>query len=318
MSLNFYFIAAPLLFYDIHPDDRWAQNGITVAGGDWPGSNLNQLFKPHGLYVDDDQTLYIADYHNHRIVEWTFGATSGRVIFSGSRRIEQNDQIGYPTDVILSKETNSLISCGLVNSGAVRWPLRDGTNGQEIISNVSCRGLTMDDKGFLYVSDYMRNEVRRWRLGETEGAVVAGGNGEGDRLDQLHYPTYVFVDRNQSLYVSDTSNHRVMKWTKGAKKGIVVAGGQDEGCAPTQLHSPGAVTVDQLGTVYVADSANHRIMCWPQGATIGSTIVGGNGRGNQANQLHHPIGLSFDRQGNLYVADSRNHRVQRFSINVLS
>ncbi|CAF5163575.1 unnamed protein product, partial [Rotaria sp. Silwood1] len=31
---------------DIHPNAKWAQNGITVAGGNGKGSDTNQLNKP--------------------------------------------------------------------------------------------------------------------------------------------------------------------------------------------------------------------------------------------------------------------------------
>ncbi|CAF1257435.1 unnamed protein product [Rotaria sordida] len=134
----------------------------------------------------------------------------------------------------------------------------------------------MDENGSLYVTDNQKPEVRRYRRGESQETVVAGGNGSGNRLDQFLYPPYVFVDQNHSVYVSDCGNHRVMKWVEGAKQGIVVAGGQGQGNGLTQLACPEGVVVDQLGTVYVADEANDRIMRWPKGATEGSVIVGGH------------------------------------------
>ncbi|CAF5193164.1 unnamed protein product, partial [Rotaria sp. Silwood1] len=103
------------------------------------------------------------------------------------------------------------------------------------------------ENGSLYVTDVGKNEVRRYRRGESQGTVVAGGNGSGNRLDQLYYPQYVFVDRDHSVYVSEWGNHRVMKWMEGAKQGIVVAGGQGKGNDLTQLSSPEGVVVDQLG-----------------------------------------------------------------------
>lgn len=33
------------------------------------GNATNQLNSPHGLFVDDDQTLVIADYYNNRIIQ---------------------------------------------------------------------------------------------------------------------------------------------------------------------------------------------------------------------------------------------------------
>ncbi|CAF1306636.1 unnamed protein product [Rotaria sp. Silwood1] len=301
-------------FIDIHPNALWSQNGITVAGGNREGSETNQLYWPWGLYVDDDQTIYVADYHNHRIVEWKSGATNGKVVAGGNEEGNGARQLNGPRDVIIDKESDSLIISDWWNRRVVRWPRRNGTRGETIISNIACVGLTMDNNGFLYVVDDEKHEVKRFKIGDTKGTVVAGGNGKGNRLDQLSYPHYAFVDREHSIYVSDLKNYRVMKWEEGATQGIVVAGGQGEGNSLTQLNHPYGVVVDQLGTVYVTDSSNHRIMRWSKGATQGSVIIGGNGKGALSNQLNGPVGLSFDRHGNLYVVDWGNRRVQKFNI----
>ncbi|CAF1328781.1 unnamed protein product [Rotaria sp. Silwood1] len=295
---------------DIHPNAKWAQNGITVAGGNGSGSEPNHLSFPFGLYVDDDQTIYVADWGNHRIVEWKSGATNGKVVAGGNGA----HPLSFPYDVIIDKESDNLIISDCGNRRVVRWSGRNGTRGETIISNIACYGLTMDDNGSLYVVDDEKHEVRRYKISDTKGTVVAGGNGQGNRLDQLSWPTYVFVDRDHSVYVSDLGHGRVMKWEEDATQGIIVAGGQGEGNSLTQLNHPQGVVVDQLGTVYVTDYWNHRIMRWPKGATQGSVIVGGNGQGAQSNQLYCPIGLSFDRHGNLYVVDWGNSRVQKFNI----
>ncbi|CAF1518604.1 unnamed protein product [Rotaria sp. Silwood1] len=299
---------------DIHPNAKWAQNGVTVAGGNGEGNGINQLSYPYGLYVDDDQSIYVADYFNHRIVEWKSGATSGQVVAGINGQGDGANQLNFPMDVIVDKERDSLIVCDRWNRRVVRWPRRNGTSGETIISNIVCVSLTMDDNGYLYVVDFEKHEVRRCKFDDTQGTVVAGGNGGGNRLDQLSLPYYVFVDRDHSVYVSDWGNHRVMKWEEGANQGIIVAGGQGQGDSLRQLSWPRGVVVDQLGTVYVAEEGNHRIMRWPKGATQGSVIAGGNGQGGQSNQLNQPIGLSFDRHGNLYVVDRDNHRIQRFNI----
>ncbi|CAF1353525.1 unnamed protein product, partial [Rotaria sp. Silwood1] len=299
---------------DIHPNARWQQNGITVAGGNGKGNGINQLSYPWGLYVDEDQTIYVADQYNHRIMEWKLGATSGQVVAGGNGQGSGAHQLNNPQDVIVDKERDCLIISDTSNERVVRWPRRNGTSGETIISNIVCVGLTIDENGSLYVVDWGNHEVRRYRRGESQGTVVAGGNGSGNRHDQLSFPHYVFVDRDHSVYVSEWGNHLVMKWVEGAKQGIVVADDQGKGNGLTQLSYPKGVVVDQLGTVYVADAGNNRIMRWPNGAKQGSVIVGGNGAGGQSNQLIVPIGLSFDRHGNLYVVDNGNHRVQKFNI----
>jgi sugar lactone lactonase YvrE len=303
-----------LSIIDTHPNARWKQNGITIAGGNGQGNGINQLSSPCGLYVDDDQNVYVADQYNHRIVKWKSDATSGQVVAGGNQQGSGAHQLSDPFDVIIDKERDSLIICDYSNTRVIRWPCQNGTSGEIIISNINCVGLTMDENESLYIVEYGKDEVKRYGRGESEGRVVAGGNENGNRLDQLSYPQYVFVDGDHSVYVSDCGNHRVMKWIEGAKQGIVVAGGQGKGNDLTQLSYPQGVIVDQLGTVYVADYWNARIMRWSKGATQGSVIVGGNGEGSQSNQLNSPVSLSFDRHGNLYVVDYGNHRVQKFNI----
>jgi hypothetical protein len=58
----------------------WSSNGITVAGGNGRGSALNQLDDPKGIFIDDDDTIYIADANNNRAMKWTPGVSSGLVV----------------------------------------------------------------------------------------------------------------------------------------------------------------------------------------------------------------------------------------------
>ncbi|CAF0968718.1 unnamed protein product [Rotaria sordida] len=306
----------PLRSTNIDTHARWIQNGLTVAGDNQQGNSFNQLNRPCGLFVDYNQSVYIVDRYNHRIMEWKYGETSGRVVAGGNGRGNENNQLSLPTDIIIDTNTDSLIICDAENRRVVRWPCRGGTNGETIISNVDCFGLTMDDNGFLYISDDMKNEIRRWRTGDTHGELVAGGNGKGNDFNQFNRPTYIFIDKDHSLYVSDHINRRVMKWMKGATEGIEVVGGCSLENDPSQLSRPRGIVVDQLGTIYVADFENHRIMCWLKGVKQGNILVGGNGKGRESNQFDGPNGLSFDRQGNLYVVDCDNNRVQRFNIDL--
>ncbi|CAM4951759.1 unnamed protein product [Rotaria socialis] len=307
----------PPFIHTIPANAIWVQNGITVAGSKVSGDATNQLNWPYDLFVDDDQTVFIADNGNHRIMQWKNGdTTNGQVVAGGKGQGNGLHQLSYPTDVLIDKETDSLIICDRDNRRTVRWSLRSGaTQGEILTGHIDCRGLAMDEQRYLYLSDTEKHEVRRYQLGEKNGTLVAGGNGKGGGRNQLNEPTYLFVDRQRNVYVSDSSNHRVMKWNKGAKEGIVIAGGHGQGNALTQLSHPNGIFVDTLGTLYVADSHNHRVMRWTQGdKKQGTVIVGGNGEGEGGNQFNGPTGLSFDRHGNLYVVDMGNHRVQRFSI----
>lgn len=300
----------------IHENKRkWKQFGVTIAGGAGEGSQLNQLFYPDDIYIDDEeQRFYIADSSNHRIVKWKLHSTSGYVVAGGNGQGNRINQLNQPTHIAIDKVDDSLIICDRGNGRVLRWSRANEANNQVIISNIDCSCVALDSHGNVYISDWEENEITRWKYGETHGTVVAGGNGKGNHLNQLYHPSYVLVDDDQSLYISDCENHRVMKWNKGAKEGILVAGGHGQGSGLTQLSSPTGLAVDRLGNVYVVDCYNHRIVRWSKGAREGTVVVGGNGRGKQPNQFSCPTGIALDRQDNLYVVDWGNNRVQKFDL----
>ncbi|CAM4976654.1 unnamed protein product [Rotaria socialis] len=305
------------ILINIPANANWTQQGVPLAGGHGSGNGANQLYWPHGIFVDDDQTVVIVDHANNRIIQWKNGhTTNGQIVAGGKGLGNRYNQLDHPTDVLIDEETDSLIICDRGNKRVVRWSRCSGTTqGEILIDNIDCFGIAMDEQRYLYVSDVGNREVRRYQLGEKNGTLVAGGNGKGPKHNQLNDPYYLFVDRQQNVYVSDNRNHRVMKWTKDAKEGIIVAGEKGMGNASTHLSYPNGLFVDTLGTLYVADSSNNRVMRWTQGdKKQGTVVVGGNGEGAGANQFKIPSGLSFDRYGNLYVADQYNNRVQRFSI----
>ena len=242
---------------------RWSQNGETVAGGNGCGNAVNQLYWPRGLDIDDDnQSIVIADCVNHRIVEWKIGESNGRVIAGGRGEGNRLNQLNYSTDVLIDKETNSLFIADRFNGRVLRWSRRqETTQGEVIVDNIHCWGLAIDHQRYLYISDTVKHEVRRYTIGDKNGIVVAGGNGQGNQLNRLNWPTCLFVDKEQAVYVSDRDNHRVMKWNTGTNQGIVVAGGQGQGNALTQLSCPEGLFVDTSGTIDVAEAWNDPVKC---------------------------------------------------------
>ncbi|CAF0815057.1 unnamed protein product [Adineta steineri] len=257
---------------------EWKQNGITMAGGNGPGKELNQLNRPRGILVDEKKNIFIADSNNHRIVEWKYNAKEGQITAGGNGAGNQMDQLNYPSVVIVDQQNQSIIIADNRNRRVIQWV---NQTQQILIHNIDC---------------------------------YAGGNGKGDQLNQFSSSTSIFVDEDQSVYVSDSDNNRVVKWRKDAKEGTVVAGGNGYGENLNQLSEPARVIIDYLGQIYVVDHGNDRVMRWCEGKEEGEIVVGGNGQGNQSNQFFLPMGLSFDDERNLYVADHYNHRIQKFEI----
>ena len=288
-----------------------------MAGGHGQGDALNQLHFPFGFDIDDDGSLFIADMNNHRIVRWKSDATQGEIIAGARGGGYRADQLNQPLIVLIDRMNDCVIISDYRNRRVVRWFLQKNKqpndDGEVILSGILSFGLAMDNEGSLYVSDWERHQVRRHgREDGRNGVVVAGGNGDGAALNQLHHPLQILVGTDRAVYVSDSYNHRVMKWTRDAKNGMVVAGGQGQGNSLAQLSYPCGIFVDPMGSVYVADQFNHRVMRWVKDAKKGEVIVSGNSLSVQSNQFHQPTSISLDQRGNLYVVDRNNHRIQCF------
>jgi hypothetical protein len=141
-----------LAFFQFNLDNKWKQVGLTIVGRSCRADNLNLCF-PQNTFIDDDQTVYIVDRGNHRIVEWKSNANNGRIVAGGNGKGNKMNQLNYPRDVIIDKENNCFIISDNENRRVMRWSRQNNTNGQIIISDIDCSRLTMDKDGSLYVSD---------------------------------------------------------------------------------------------------------------------------------------------------------------------
>ncbi|CAF4741732.1 unnamed protein product, partial [Rotaria magnacalcarata] len=78
--------------------------------------------------------VIIADLMNHRIVQWKNGdTTNGQVIAGGKGEGRGLNQLQYSTDVLVDKETDSLIICDWGNQRVVQWSCRRDTTRGEIL-----------------------------------------------------------------------------------------------------------------------------------------------------------------------------------------
>jgi len=74
------------------------------------------------------------------------------------------------------------------------------------------QGLIVDHLGTIYVADCNNHWILRWCKGARQGDIVVGGNGEGEKANQLNYPMGLSFDRQGNLYVVDYYNHRIQRF----------------------------------------------------------------------------------------------------------
>jgi len=299
---------------------KWRQNAITVAGGNERGDELNQLSTPTSICINDDddnnQTLYIADQSNDRIMAWNSNARAGRIVLGGNEfnwKIKSSVDL---EDIVFDKQSNSLIICDIANKRILRWSLENTTDLEILISNISCRDLALDKHGYLYIVGNRDNQIKRWKNGISIETVISNGYFELNQTRVNSTPNYITLGNDGSVYTSDYVNHVVLKWTQNSSQGTIVAGGHGRGNQLMQLHEPMGITVDEFDNIYIADFRNHRIVYWMKEAKEGRVIAGGNGDGMEMNQFTYPTDLLFDKYDNLYVLDTSNDRVQKFLLDL--
>lgn len=308
VSFSCWAATATIIDDGICDNATWSTTGITVAGGNGAGDDLNQLHYPGGIFLDDDSNLYITDEFNHRVVKWDYGSSVGEVVAGGNGDGHGENQIPFPLQLTVDKN-GTIFVCADGDYTIKKWE-KNASVGETIVTNVRCGGIHVDNQGSLYYSEPTEQRIVQWPTNQ----IVAGGNGKGSELNQLNYPYNFFIKNNTSLIIADGANHRVLEWTIGDKQGVVRAGGNGEGSDLNQIYEPMSVILDQSDNLYIADYKNHRVVRWLKGSTSGITIAGNGTEGDGPDQVSGPSQILFDKKGNLWVCDEDNNRVQMFTI----
>ena len=292
---------------------------VTIVGEHKLGQAKDRLRNPLGLCLIDQYVL-VTDTLNHRVLMYPNkrNATLSKIIAGNGQSGYSLNQLNGPTDMIYHTKSQSIIICDRRNRRILQIPSISRRKTKILLADIACWGVAIDRNDNIYVSDTDRHAVKRFRLGNRRLETVAGGNGQGSRLNQLSHPTYIALGPADEIYISDSENNRVVKWNMNDTEGTIVAGGKGRGKNFNQLDYPMGLAVNDLGTVYVADYWNHRIMRWFQNSSTGQQIVGDRYRADRGQcDLNCPAGIRLDDEGYLYVADSQNQRIQKFCIELL-
>ena len=299
----------------------WQQNATTVAGSS--SSRLNGL---QGIHVDENDTLYIADTGNNRVVVMRMNATNISMVLgtgygSGLTQFDQPRDVFVTRTAIYILDSRNYRVQTYAKNGTFIATVAGMTDSSGNVNTMNKIGnaysLFVDSDDYLYVSDSDNHRVLRFppnSTNGTNGVIVAGTGTVGSGPNQLYNPRGIYVDNTRTLYIADMSNHRIQKWAYGACYGITVAGTGSAGTSLDRLNNPSAVSVDANGYLYIVDQNNHRILRWPNFECVSECIAGHllTYSGQTPDRLSNPMDLSFGDDGSLYVCDYGNNRVQKF------
>ncbi|CAF1038903.1 unnamed protein product [Adineta steineri] len=155
---------------------RWKigeyNEGIVVAGGNGKGNQLNQFNCPTFIFVDEDESVYISDKDNHRVMKWRKDAKEGIVVAGGNGQGKKFNQFSYPQGVIVD-DLGQIYVADMWNHRVMRWcegkeegEIIVGGNGQGNQFNQLNfpKGLSFDDEGNLYVADYSNYRIQKFEI----------------------------------------------------------------------------------------------------------------------------------------------------------
>ncbi|MEW2554519.1 RICIN domain-containing protein [Streptomyces zhihengii] len=212
-----------------------AGTGTAGFGGDGGPATAARLNLPLGVAVDGDGSLFVAEYHNHRVrritadgIITTFAGT-GTAGFTGDGGPAASAQLNRPYAVCV-----------------------DGAGG-------------------VCVADAENHRVRRvapdGTISTVAGTGTAGFGGDGGPAvsARLNLPLGMAADSAGGLYISDHRNFRVRRVAADgtistvAGTGTAGFGGDDGPAVSAQLGNLYGLAVDCVDALFIADHVNNRI-----------------------------------------------------------
>jgi outer membrane protein assembly factor BamB len=254
-----------------------------------PGSADGEFATPHGLALDLQDNLYVADTGNDRVQvfdhEGRFLLSIADARFEGPRYVALDDTGHiYVTD---SSETVHVFN----GRGD---PLQSfGQPGSLPNQFSGIADLAVDSAaGELYVADSGNGRVQKLSL--LSGLVFTLGE-EGEEVEEeslLSRPQGLALDTEANVYVADAQDGRIVKYAPG---------GTFLRAFDTGLGELRDITLDEQGYMYVTDAAASVVYT----LDAQGRIVSQAGEGH----LSDPWGVAVDSSGAIYVADAGHQRV---------
>jgi uncharacterized protein YjiK len=265
------------------------QWGEPVGEAGVAGSDNEHFNDPHGVAVDGDGRIYVADSGNHRVQiygsDGVYSTTLGTGQGPGDEQFDRPTGIAVGADgrIYVSDTDNHRVE---IYASDLQLVGRIGITGVCNTDNTHlCHpaGIIVDRNGSIYVADTDNCRVQKFN-GAGIWQMTLGTTGNcGDDFSQLDKPEDVTVDAQGRIYVADTWNHRVQIFDSAGAYLTTIGGA--EGGNSGQLRGASGVDVDSVGNVYVADLQNARIQKFAPGTPGGWKQANINGFGYRTSSM---------------------------------
>lgn len=290
------------------PEVRGVSHDFSIYG--YGPKEAQLLSKPHGVNVDKDGRIYVADTGNHRILVFD---RRGKHLFKFGEEGREKGQMLFPLNVAIAP------------------------NGRVFVISFSQKKLMMFDvlgqqAKFIKEIEYELENApiavqvfeERVYLAARDGVSVLNLNGDnvqkwgsaGRNPGQFEYPNGIYLDKEGHVFVSDTNNDRIQIFDKDG----VLAGIQGE--PPTDMNDTDrlfglgvGLVLDETENVYVVDSFHHAIRVFDHD---GKDLGAFGAEGSDDGKFRYPSTIAYLGGKTFAVADQGNNRVQILSLSLES
>ncbi|CAM4910088.1 unnamed protein product [Rotaria socialis] len=161
---------ASLYVTDRYQVIKWP-SGEVVAGNNKEGGALNQLAYPFHLFVDQDQSVFVPDASNYRVVKWMVGVHEGMIVAGSHGLGDEANQTTWPTSAIADKICTAYVA-EWGNHRITYW-FKDYKSGIAILGDERGKeayqlafptSLTFGRQGNLYVADLGNNRIQMFTI----------------------------------------------------------------------------------------------------------------------------------------------------------
>jgi DNA-binding beta-propeller fold protein YncE len=284
------------------------------------GSDEGQFDNPHGIAVNSEGSVFVADTENNRIQKFR---SDGSFIRTWGSLGTGNGQFDGPFGVavdpegflyVTERDNHRIQKFSNTGEFVTSW----GSLGSEAGQFQFPLGIDTDGYGKVYVVDNGNHRIQKFT---NTGEFVTSWGSLGAENGQLKNPTDIAVlshPASESLgtvWVSDSGNSRIQVFhVNGSFSTKWGSFGSGNG----QFHTPFGIDVEAAPnphpTVFVADTNNHRIQQFgflgiflTSWGSLGTQEEGKFKWPSQVAEYTPPGGTQL-----LYVADSGNNRIQVF------
>lgn len=307
---------------------------------------------PHGLAVDGNGNLLVADFGSARIRKVVVATATVTTLAGINGYLGSRDGPGdlaeftgpdylacdgagnlFVTDSSNHTVRKVVLATREVTTFAGLGSSAGSDDGMGRVAQFDYpMGLVSDNAGNLLVADSLGQTIRKvvvatGAVSTLAGLADNGGSRDGTGADaRFSFPVALAYDGAGTLFVADESNHLIRKVVLATAVVTTVAGAADvagsEDGIGTSAHfdTPSAVAVDGMGNLFVADKATNVIRRIALASGTVTTLAGAAGVAGStdgpggAARFNSPAGLACDSAGNLFVADTGNSTIRKIAI----